>query len=329
MPDKRTLLIILAGITLSGCGPSAFVIRPVPADQSLRETELTAQSDRGFLILDKIAVIDVDGIISNSQPQGIFNQGDNPASLFLEKLHRAQRDHAVKAVVLRLNSPGGTVAGSDIMYHALQDFRQAGKPVVACMLDVAASGAYYLACGCDRIIAQPTTVTGSIGTMLQTVSFAGTMLKLGIKAEAIKSREFKDIGSPLRDLRPAERAILQGIITKFYEDFLTVVLAGRSDLTRDRLLELADGRVFTADRAQQHGLIDRIGYPNDAIAWAKQLAGIPRAKVVIYSRPIGYKPTVYSSAGTSDITSLINVELPQWLRSQGPQFLYLWAPGLD
>ena len=326
MRNKRVLLVILAGMVLAGCGPSAFVIRAVPNDQRLRETELRAQSDRGFLIMDKVAIIDVDGLISNHQPGGILCQGENPASLFLEKLQMAQRDQAVKAVVVRLNSPGGTVAGSDIMYHALRDFQRSGKPVVACMLDVAASGAYYLACACDGIMAPPTTVTGSIGTIMQTVSFAGTMNKLGIKAQAIKSREFKDLGSPLHDLRPEEREILQGIITKFYQDFLNVVLAGRPGLTRDQLLELADGRVFTADAAQQAGLIDRIGYPADAVAWAKQMADVRRAKVVIYGRPIGHKPTVYSSAGAAEVTSLVNVQLPQWLRSEGPQFLYLWAP---
>ena len=322
------LLVTLCTLAVlaAGCSPPALLIRPVPNSQQLRETPLPHQSDAGWF-MPKIAVIDVDGVIMNNRQDGLLAPGENPVSLFLEKLHAAQSDKKVKAVVLRINSPGGTVAASDIMYHALADFRnKTNKPVIACLLDVAASGGYYLACGCDGIIAQPTTVTGSIGTIMQTVNFTGTMQKLGIKTDAIKSRDLKDIGSPLRDMSPEEREILQKIITDFYEQFLNVVLAGRKDIDRERLLQLADGRVFTADDAQKTKLIDRIGYPADAIAWAKKMAGIKRAKVVMYSRPVGYKPTIYATDAAMATGALINIELPPFLRAQGPQFLYLWQP---
>jgi len=319
--------VLLAAIA-SGCGSPAFVVRLARPDQRLQESELRSLSDQGLFITEKVAIVDVDGLLMNRRQRALLGGGENPVSLFVEKLQAAENDDNVRAVVLRLNSPGGTVAATDIMYHALSDFRRrTKKPIVACMLDVAASGAYYLACGSEGIVAQPTTVTGSIGTMLQTVSFAGTMQKLGIKAEAIKSRDLKDLASPLHDLRPEERKVLQEIITQFYDQFVDVVLTGRAGLERRKLLQLADGRVFTAETAQQAGLIDRIGYPRDAVVWAKELAGLARAKVVIYRRPIGYKPTVYSSAGSGEITSLIDLELPDWLRSQGPQFLYLWQVG--
>ncbi|MHC4619041.1 MAG: signal peptide peptidase SppA [Planctomycetota bacterium] len=324
------ILVLLSAFAASGCGDSAFVIRPVPASLELEETEI--DRDRGWFVEDKIAVIDVDGVMANRQRAGLLGSGDNPVSLFVEKVDKARRDRDVKAVVLRLNSPGGTVAASDIMYHRLQEFKKKSrKPVVACMLDVAASGAYYLACGCDGIVAQPTTITGSIGTIVQTVSFEGTMRKLGIKAVAIKSGNLKDMASPLRDLSEEERAVLQGIITEFYEQFVQVVDKGRKGLAEEKVRGLADGRVYTAQEALDNGLIDRLGYPADGIAWAKKLAGVRRARVVIYHRPVGYKPNVYSlDKGTGGgVAALINVELPDWLVAEGTQFLYLWQPGLS
>jgi protease-4 len=324
------IALLLLMLVSSGCMPSGLLIRPVPAKMELKETQI--HRDKGFAVTDKIAVIDVDGLIINMRRSGIFSDGENPVSLFVEKLDRARNDRNVKAVVLRLNSPGGTVASSDMMYHMLKEFKnETNKPVVACMMDVSASGAYYVACGCDGIMAQPSTVTGSIGTIMQTFSFAGTMQKLGIKSEAIKSGEMKDSGSPFRDLREEEKQILQAMIMEFYEQFLDVVQEGRHGLEEDKLRELADGRVFTGIEAQQQGLVDKIGYPSDAIDWAKEMAGLEKAKVVIYHRPIGYKPNVYSTAG-SDLTNfgaLINLELPEWLTSNGTQFLYLWQPGVQ
>ncbi|MHC4619407.1 MAG: signal peptide peptidase SppA [Planctomycetota bacterium] len=323
------LMVSLLVFVASGCGDSAFVVRPVPASLELQETEI--DRDKGWFVEDKIAVIDVDGLMANRQEGGLLSSGDNPVSLFVEKLDKARKDSDVKAVVLRLNSPGGTVGASDIMYHRLQEFKkESRKPVVACMLDVAASGAYYLACGCDGIVAQPTSITGSIGTIIQTISFEGTMKKLGIEAVAIKSGSLKDMASPLRDLSEEEREVLQGIITEFYEQFVKVVDDGRKDLAEEKVRALADGRVYTAKEALEQGLIDRVGYPSDGIAWAKELAGVTKSRVVIYHRPVGYKPNIYSlDTGTGGgVGALINVELPDWLVAEGTQFLYLWQPGV-
>jgi protease-4 len=295
----------------------------------LVETEI--KRDKGFFVTDKIAVIEVDGIMANRRKSGLLRAGENPVSMFVEKLEKARKDGNVRAVVLRLNSPGGTVGGADLMYHHLREFKaKSRKPVVACMLDVAASGAYYLACGCDGIVAQPTTVTGSIGTIVQTVSFAGTMEKLGVKSVAIKSGKLKDMASPLHDLSEEEREVLQGIVTEFYEQFVQVVDQGREALQEGKVRELADGRVFTAKEALEAGLIDRLGYPDEGISWAKKLAGVKKARVVMYHRPSGYMSNIYSSAkaGSDAVAPLVNVELPDWLTAEGTQFLYLWQPGL-
>ena len=322
--------LFLSLVVLAGCGPTAFRIESVPTRQQLEETQI--QRDKGLFVPDKIAVIDVDGLLINRRKRGFMREGDNPVSLFVEKLDKAAEDRRVKAVVLRLNSPGGTVAASDIMYHSLREFkRETGKPVVACILGLGCSGAYYLACGSDGIVAQPGSVTGSIGTIMQTFSVAGTMEKIGVKAVAIKSGELKDLGSPLHDLRAEERKVLEGIISQFFEQFLTVVQKGRKKIPERKLRGLADGRVFTAQEALQEKLIDRIGYPEDGVEWAKELTGVQKARVVIYHRPLGHKANVYSSAMSDDgvVGALINVELPDWLSSNGAQFLYLWQPFVE
>jgi len=312
-----------------GCGGGAFQVQVVPANRQLVETVIGG--DRGFFVSDKIAIIDVDGVMANKQQGGLMKVGDNPVSVFLEKLDRAAGDKAVKAVVIRLNSPGGTVAGSDMMYHSLGEFkRKTGKPVVSVMMDLACSGAYYLACGTDGIVAQPSCVTGSIGTIMQTVSIEGTLEKIGVKTVAIKSGKLKDVASPFHDLSDEEAKLLQGIITDFYEQFLSVVANNRTKIEKSKLRELADGSVYTAAQALGHGLVDRIGYADDGIKWAKEMAAIKKMKIVIYHRPMGYKPNVYgTSAGASTgMAPLINIELPDWLNSASTQFLYLWQPGI-
>ena len=324
------LVLALLLIVLMGCRQTALQITLVRADQQLVETQI--QGDRLMFITDKIAIIDVDGLLVNRQKRGLIRLGENPVSLFIEKLDRSARDESVKAVVLRLNSPGGTVAASDIMYHHLRRFkRETGKPVIACVLGLGCSGAYYVACGCDGIVAQPTSVTGSIGTILQTFSVAGTMEKIGVKAVTIKSGQLKDMASPLHDLSDEERDVLQGIIDHFYQQFLDVVEDARKTIDKQKLQELADGRVFTAEQALQEGLIDRIGYLDEGIEWAKEKAGMQRGRVVIYHRPSGYKPNAYglSSASAEGLSPLINIELPDWLNTGGAQFLYLWHPAVE
>jgi len=314
---------------LSGCGPRAFHIELVPTNRSLTETLI--QSDAGLFVSDKIAVIDMDGLMINRRKGGLMRTGENPVSLLLEKLDKAAGDPGVKAVVLRLNSPGGTVAASDIMHHRLLEFkRKIRKPVVACVVGLGCSGAYYLACGSDGIMTQPSAVTGNIGTIFQTFSVAGTMKKIGVKAVTIKSGKLKDMASPLHDLSDDERQVLEGIIQDLYQQFLAVVAKGRPGLGEQKIRELADGRVFTAKQALAEGLIDRIGYLTDAIEWAKEMAGIDRAKVVIYHRPSSYKPNAYGSAtaNVEGLGPLINIDLPDWLASGESQFLYLWQPAV-
>lgn len=331
---KRHVCLYLGMLLLltaaAGCGSRAFHIELVPTDQSLKETQIAR--DKGLLVTDKIAVIDVDGLMVNKRRSGLLWTGENPVSLFVEKLDKAADDSSVKAVVLRLNSPGGTVSASDIMYHELLEFKRAtGKPVIACIVGLGCSGGYYLACGCDGVIVQPTAVTGNIGTIFQTFSIAGTMEKIGVKAVTIKSGELKDLASPLHDLSDDERQVLEGVVDDLYQQFLDVVRRGRPKLSEQRIRDLADGRVFTAKQALRGGLVDKTGYMKDAIEWAKELSGVEKARTVIYHRPSSYTPNAYGSAvaNMQGLGPLINIDLPDWLASGESQFLYLWQPAAD
>lgn len=326
-----TTLAAIGLVAAAGCGPTAYKIEPVPADRSLEESTLI---DEGGWSPAKIVLLDVNGLIMNGNKFSLLGEGENPVSVFVEHLDKAARDPSVRGVVLRINSPGGGVTASDVMYRELLHFKErtGGKrPVVAVMMDVAASGGYYLACAGDEIVAYPTTVTGSIGVIMLSVNFADTMSKLGIEADAIKSGAMKDAGSPFRRMKPEERALYQHLIDEYFEQFFKVVRAGRPRLTEARIRELADGRVYSGQQALENGLIDRLGTLRDGLAAVKQRIGADRVRVVTYHRPLDYKPNIYAREPTGPPqfnVNLLNLQFPSALLGLEPQFLYLWSPGL-
>ena len=163
---------VAACLFAAGCTPPSLLITPVSGRRGLTETEISRDS---IFALDKIALIDVSGTIQNGSTMRLFGEGENPVSVLLEQLDKARRDPLVKAVILRINSPGGTVVTSELMHDEITHFKKSGKPVVAVMMDVAASGGYYIACACDEIVAQPSTVTGSIGVIMLMFDVSGTM----------------------------------------------------------------------------------------------------------------------------------------------------------
>ncbi len=317
---------------LSGCGPRAYKITPIPISEKLQET--VVEKGEGILPA-KIALIDIDGMILNYRKSSLMGSSENPMALIIEKLNKAAKDKRVKAIVLRINSPGGTVTASDIIYRHILSIRKGDKqlksppkPVVASMMDVCASGGYYIACSADKIFAEPTTVTGSIGVVMMTFNLKGLLDKIGVETDAIKSGAKKDAGSPFRPLKPDERKIFQDMINQFYGRFVNVVCVSRK-MERNKVLKLADGRIFTGQDAFKLGLVDKIGSLEDAIACAKQLAKVKSADVVMYHRPIGYRGNIYSStqarASARTEHSIITLEMPEWFSSQGA-FLYLWQP---
>jgi protease-4 len=317
-------LALLSTLPMTGCF-NGILLTPTHVSCPVEATTVTCA--KRWLCKDKIAIINVDGMILNMRSSGLLGSGENPVSLFRERLDAAAKDPHVKAVVLRINSPGGAVTASDIMYHDVLQFREkTGKPIVACFMDVAASGAYYLAMACNCVYAHPTTITGSIGVIMSLYSAAGLATKIGISSNPIKSGPIKDLGNPLRDMTDVERAVLQDLVNRFYDQFVRVVAQGRR-LPEERVRELADGRVYSGMYAREVGLVDEIGYLEDAIAAALALAHLDDATVVAYDRGSGYRGSIY--AGLPSIPSNINIRLdvPLLGNRGGANFMYVWEAG--
>lgn len=329
-----TLALLAAGwlalAAAAGCGPTSFLITPVSPERKLAEFEVLRES---VWASDKILLLDLDGLISNAPRHSLLGlPADNPVTLFKEKLDKAGRDPRVRAVVLRVNSPGGGVTASDLMYTELLRFKQrTQRPVVASFLDVAASGGYYVACAADRIYAAPTTVTGSIGVIMIAPDLSGTMAKIGLRANVIKSGPMKDAGSPLREMNPEDRAVFQSMIDRMYERFLSVVAQGRPQLGAERARQLADGRVYLGPEARENGLVDEIGSLYDAIDGARRAAKLEDEPIIVvqYAIPMAHRPNIYAESPPAEPqVNIVNIDLPEWLSSPAPQFLYLWSPQL-
>jgi len=273
-------------------------------------------------------LLDLSGVISSQDKEGWLPQ-PNLLATFKEELTKASKDEKVKAVVLRINSPGGTVNASDILYHELKTFKENRKiPVIASMMDVAASGGYYLAMATDAILVHPSTVTGSIGVIMLTMNAKGLLEKVGVEANAITSGPRKDMGSPFRSMTADEKEIFQGVIDSFYQRFLTVVQAGRPQLSTEQIKKLADGRIYSGDQAKAAGLVDDIGYLDEAIDLAKKNAGLKEARVVTYRRHGEYQNNIYSRVFGSGngLSALASMDLLSLVRGGSPQFMYLWMP---
>lgn len=305
---------------LSGC---IVNISLLPTLEPLKEKRVAGTGK------DKIVLMDLSGIITDQEEAGALLTEPSLVSRVKEELEKASRDPKVKAVVLRINSPGGTVTASDLLYHEIENFKkETGKKVIASIIDLGASGGYYVAAAADKIIAHPTTVTGSIGVIMLNVNVQGLLEKIGVAGTAIKSGDKKDMGSPIRPMTEEERAIFQGVINQMYDRFLSVVVAGRKNLTTDKIRAAADGRIYTAQQALELGLVDKIGYLDDAIAMARQETGVSEARVVTYYRPGAYKNNIYSrlAGGESAQVNLINLDLRSLVQPGVPQFMYLWVP---
>lgn len=326
-------VLCLLAMLLGGCGPTTFVVGVSPGDQRMVATMVEPAKTR---TRDRVAVIDVTGMILNARVPGLLSDGDNPVSVFHEQLAHAAKNKHVKAVILRLNTPGGAVAASDMMYRDVLDFKKTtGKPVIVVMMDVAASGGYYLACAGDYLIAYPSTVTASIGVIFQTVSLQPALSSIGIQTEAITSGPNKDAGSPLSELTDGHRAVYQDMVDTFYADFTGIVRDARPTISEADFKEVTDGRVVTGRRALEVGLVDALGDLDDGFAKAKQLAGLKDAALVRYHRPLEYVGSPYANAGDRQPeASAMQVNLLQ-LNVDGSLggmpsscFYYVWQPGV-
>jgi protease-4 len=333
-----------AGIVVGACALAGCVYAPVSlgdmGDGKIEERTLL-EADTG----NKIALVQIDGEIDDSATQTLgFTTREGTTARVKELLDVAKKDDDVKGLIVRINSPGGGVTASDIVYHELKAWKTAtGKPVVALLMDVAASGGYYIAQASDRIVAHPTCVTGSIGVVALFVNVEGLSKKIGVEVTTIKSGVYKDIGSPFRPMEESERKLLKNLIDEMYGQFVSVVADGRKSagLSREEILKLADGRVFSAADARAARLVDSVGYFEDAVTACKDLAHVKDAKVVTYTRR-GFggagKGTVYSraqaegGAGSPLVnqgpfeSNVIKVDADGLARGNRPVFNYLWVP---
>jgi protease-4 len=276
----------------------------------------------------RVAVVDVDGLLLNQNLTGPYSAGENPVDLLREKLDAVAADPGLCAVVLRLNSPGGSVTATDVMWQEVRSFRaRTGRPVVVCLMDLGCGGAYYLASAGDLIVAHPTSVVGGVGVVLNLYNLIDFMNVLSIKDQSVRSGANADLGDMRKELPEGseKRRLLQAMADEFHERFKAVVAQRRPDAA-DRP-DSFDGRVFTASQALDRRLIDRVGYLEDALAAAKQLAGRPDAGAVLLHRCNDVARTPYAATPNVPLqTALFPASLPGAERSRLPTFLYLWQP---
>ncbi len=319
------IVIVVATLWLGGCSPRINVFPDY--SEPLQEASLSGSGN------DKILIVPISGVITDRPRQGLFFSRPSVVEETISVLNKARKDDAVKALVLRIDSPGGTVTASDILYRSIKDFKQeTGKPVVAMMTGLAASGGYYAAVAADRIVAHPTTITGSIGVIFFLVNVEALFDKIGVEAEAVKSGEHKDMGSPFREMSAKERAIMQSINDQFYNQFIRAIADGRPELDEAAVRPYADGRIFTAQQALAAKLIDRIGYADATLEIARQLAGLgDDARVVIYRRSPTSEDHVYRAAAQSGSMQikLVDLGLDRFTFAPHTGFYYLWEPGIQ
>lgn len=276
---KKETIIIIAIAVLGLLSLIGIIFRP-------QQEHITIDDGAKPTIQSKpIALVTISGPISDSDGGGSLLSPMSSLQTVMQTLRTVKENNKYKAVIVRINSPGGTVGMSQEVYAELKAIRSKGKVVVVSAGDIMASGGYYIACGADKIVANPGSLVGSIGVIIESVSVEEGMRKLGIKPQVVKSGTHKDILNPMRDMTPEEQALLQSVIDDTFDQFVTAVSEGRK-MDKKAVKELADGRVFTGRQAKEKGLIDQLGGYDEALALTKKLANLPEsAGVEDFNKP--------------------------------------------
>lgn len=320
----RKLLVFAIAATLlfiMGCTAPKIRLFPSQADP-LKEFTLEGKADQ------KILVIPVRGIISDASREGIIRTRPSLVQEVVSQLRLAEDDKRVKAVVLKIDSPGGSVTASDILFNEILTFKErTGAKVVVAMMGVAASGGYYISLPADYIVAHPTTLTGSVGVIFLRPKVTGLMEKIGLGVEVNKSGINKDMGMPYRPATAEEKKILQAMTDRLGIRFVDLMTKYRK-LGPAAEAEISTARVYLAPEALELGMVDEIGYLDQAINKAKQLAELPEnARVIVYRRTEYPDDNIYNTStryGGGDL-SVISVDLfPDALNQFRTGFYYLW-----
>ena len=252
------LFFILIFSTVVG---TAMILMTLLITLSTRDTE--------FEFGEKVGIIEISGIIADSKN-------------VLNHLKRFREDNAIKAIVVRVDSPGGAVGPSQEIFREIRK-TSATKKVVASMGTIATSGGYYIAAGANGIVANPGTITGSIGVIMGFTNYEELLQKIGLVPIVVKSGEYKDIGSPVREMKPEEKEILQEFAKKIHRQFIKDIVDGRK-MDMEKVESIADGRIFTGQESKNNGLVDRLGNLEDAIEWAGRLGGIKGKIATVYAK---------------------------------------------
>ena len=318
-PFIRIAIVSAFLIAFSGC--ATFNLGP--SIKPLKEKTLMGKGS------DKVLLLDIQGLINNQDKRALtgFPIKKGMVETVREILMKAEEDDKIKALLVRINSPGGTVTASDIIYHDIVSFKEKKKiKVYVSIVDLAASGGYYIAMSGDTLMAHPTSLTGSIGVIAVKVNVSGLMEKIGVGWEVIKSGDKKDFLSPLRALTAEEKILFQNTIDNFHNRFVRIIVKNRPNLDLQTVKTLADGRVYNSDQALEAKLIDAVGYLDDTLELIGKDLGVPDPKVITYHRPGEYKSNLYSSLPNSPTINLLNIDLGLNLDRTSPHFMYLWMP---
>jgi protease-4 len=318
--------LLIISMLLSGCAAPRIKLYPSQTDP-LKEFKLQGEADK------KILLIPIRGHISTAPGKDFLRTRPSMVQEVVSQLNKAEKDPKVKAVLLKIDTPGGSVTASDILYNEILSFKKrTGKKVVVVMMNVAASGGYYISLPADYIIAHPTTTTGSIGVIFIRPKVHGLLDKIGVAVEVNTSGANKDMGSPFRETTKVEEKLFQDLTDQLGERFFDLVAKNRR-LSPDAMTEISTAKVYLADDALKLGLIDKIGYMEDAIFQAKKEAGLPdNAKVVVYRRIEYPDDNLYNAATYEDGgqgMSLVSLNLPNSLTNLQAGFYYLWFPAVS
>jgi len=317
------LAVLLTAWLLTGC--TAFKVNILTGEKkALKEVTLEGGGR------DKVLIIPITGTITLTGRRGLIIRREGTVAEVAARLSKAQKDSRVKAVVFKIDSPGGTVTASDALYHEIRRFRKrTGTKIVAAMMGMGTSGGYYVALPADFILAHPTTITGSVGVVFLQPKAVGLMEKIGLEVNVSKSGKDKDMGSPFRRDTAEERRIFQNLTEELARRFLELVARHRH-LDEKTLGRIATARIYLAPEARDLGLVDAIGYLPDALAKAKQLAGLDAdSRVIVYRRRKTADDSIYANAEArrnGEPAGALEQGFSALLPTLHPGFYYLWLP---
>lgn len=317
------LVILLTTSVLAGC--TAFNVNILTTERkALKEITLEGSGP------GKVLVIPIFGTITLADRKDLISRRPGRVPEIVAQLSKAEKDKQIKAVLFKIDSPGGTVTASDTLYQEIMRFKQrTGAKIVTAMMGVATSGGYYVSLPADFIMAHPTTVTGSVGVVFLQPKTVELMKKIGLQMEVSKSGSEKDMGSPFRRNTDEERRIFQNLTETLADRFLQLVAQHRH-MENKTLDQISSARIYLADEALDLGMVDGIGYLPDAVSKAKQLAGLsPDSRVVVYRRRKNPNDSVYINAETSYGAKPANLSFFSLLPVGRAGFYYLWLPPMN